>query len=184
MKVFLICFGFCSLVACSKTVEWEEEVPLNTGETIWVKRQARYELQGEAGNPLDVKYRPTRNETIGFRYAGKEYRYDGDARIMLLAISPKGIPNLIAKAPDNSWNYVHKYKCAIPFYAQIIPSAGGRDWNWPQQIEPWLYGEHKNLLLTRLSPEQMRAKYTAAERTNLDSMASAKIPAAAFVDKE
>lgn len=31
------------LSACSKTVTWEEEVPLNTGEVIWVKRVDSYE---------------------------------------------------------------------------------------------------------------------------------------------
>ena len=31
------------LVACSKTVQWEEEVPLNTGEVIWVKRSMPWE---------------------------------------------------------------------------------------------------------------------------------------------
>jgi hypothetical protein len=31
-----------AITACSKTVQWEEEVPLNTGETIWVKRSDTY----------------------------------------------------------------------------------------------------------------------------------------------
>lgn len=31
------------LSACSKTVKWEEEVPLNTGEVIWVERVDSYE---------------------------------------------------------------------------------------------------------------------------------------------
>jgi hypothetical protein len=31
------------LSACSKTVTWEEEVPLNTGEVIWVERVDSYE---------------------------------------------------------------------------------------------------------------------------------------------
>lgn len=49
------------LSACSKTVQWEEEVPLNTGETIWVKRTVVYSAQGGAGNPLDMAYRPKKD---------------------------------------------------------------------------------------------------------------------------
>ena len=38
IKLILIGLAMTALTACSKTVEWEEEVPLNTGETIVVKR--------------------------------------------------------------------------------------------------------------------------------------------------
>ena len=31
------------MTGCSKRVEWREEVPLNTGQTIWVQRSALYE---------------------------------------------------------------------------------------------------------------------------------------------
>ena len=30
--------GSCAFMMRDRVVEWEEEVPLNTGETIWVKR--------------------------------------------------------------------------------------------------------------------------------------------------
>lgn len=173
-----------TFVACSKTVEWDEEVPLNTGETIWVKRHSHYELQGAAGNPLDLKYRPTRSETISFQYGGMKYRYEGDARIMLLAISPGGVPSLLAKAADKRWNYAHKYGCTIPFYVQLVPSADGRNWTWPQQIEPWLYGKEKNLMLSRFDAEQMKSKYTAVERRSLDHFGVAKGPGEGFVDKD
>lgn len=39
--VAALCMSLLS--ACSKTVKWEEEVPLNTGEVIWVKRVDSYE---------------------------------------------------------------------------------------------------------------------------------------------
>ncbi len=45
------------LSACSKKVHWEEEVPLNTGEVIWVKRIVTYKFQGASGNPFDMAYR-------------------------------------------------------------------------------------------------------------------------------
>ena len=42
------------LGACSKTVQWEEEVPLNTGEVIWVKRTDTFTRRSEPGNPLQM----------------------------------------------------------------------------------------------------------------------------------
>jgi hypothetical protein len=48
--------GLLQLTACSKTVQWEEEVPLNTGEVIWVKREVTYKYKGAGGNPLDMDY--------------------------------------------------------------------------------------------------------------------------------
>ena len=39
-QMVLWCVLALHLAACSRTVEWQEEVPLNTGETIWVKRKA------------------------------------------------------------------------------------------------------------------------------------------------
>ncbi len=54
LQILLAVVGALQLTACSKTVQWEEEVPLNTGETIWVKRTVVYSLQGESGNPMDI----------------------------------------------------------------------------------------------------------------------------------
>jgi hypothetical protein len=39
----LISVAVFLLSSCSKTVKWEEEVPLNTGEVIWVERVDSYE---------------------------------------------------------------------------------------------------------------------------------------------
>lgn len=102
MTLGIVLAALPALAACSKTVQWEEEVPLNTGEVIWVKRTVVYTKQGGAGNPLDVAYRPENNETIEFAWGGKKYSYEGDARIILLAISPQKKPVLVARAADNS----------------------------------------------------------------------------------
>ena len=77
------------LGACSKTVQWEEEVPLNTGETIWVKRELTYAIQGAHANPLDLGFRAKPNQTFKFDYGGRRYIYKGEAMIIFIAISPK-----------------------------------------------------------------------------------------------
>jgi hypothetical protein len=67
------------LAACSKTVQWGEAVPLNTGETNWVTREVTYSLKGDGDNPLDMAYRSDWIEEITFDWKGKKYRYVGDA---------------------------------------------------------------------------------------------------------
>lgn len=149
--------------ACSKTVEWEEEVPLNTGETIWVKRSVKYKIQGGAGNPFDFALRPVRDETTEFVWKGKTYRYIGDARIALLAISPQQTPVLVARAADSAWDAMHHYQCTIPFYVQLVPDESGEIWTWPPRIEEWLFNLPTNLLLVRHPYERMKQRYTAVE---------------------
>jgi len=157
------------LSTCSKTVQWDEEVPLNTGQTIWVKRTVVYSSQGGAGNPLDVADRPEREQAIEFTWDGRRYRYEGDARIMVLAISPQNRPVLIAKASDNSWYAEHSYPCTTPFYVQLVPDESGQAWTWPPYIDKWLYNLPANLLLSRQPPGQMKSRYTSADRQTEDA---------------
>lgn len=151
------------LTGCSKTVQWEEEVPLNTGETIWAKRTVKYRIGGDAGNPFDMAYRPERDEQIEFTWSGKFYRYKGDARVLLLAISPKRQPVLVAKAADLSWDAIHGYQCTIPYYVQLIPDETGNVWTWPPKIDVWLYNMTPNLLLPRHPLSRMKQRYKAAD---------------------
>lgn len=160
----LVALYVLELIACTKTVQWEEEVPLNTGETIWVKRTVPYSIQGDAGNPLDMRYRPAWTEVIEFKWSGKTYRYEGDARIMVLAISPQKQPVLVAGAADASWDAKHNYRCVIPFYVQLVPDASGTHWTWPPQIDAWLYNLPANLMRQRKRPEEMSRRYTIAQR--------------------
>jgi hypothetical protein len=149
--------------ACSKTVQWEEEVPLNTGETIWVKRTVKYTYQGGAGNPLDIAYRPERGSYVTeFTWGGKHYRFDLDSGIVLIAISPQGYPVLVGEG--DYWNLIGKYKCTTPLYVQFVPDATGRNWTWPSKIEPWLYNLETNRLFAIPTPDQPKQRYTVEER--------------------
>lgn len=182
MKRLLALVATISLTACSKTVQWDEEVPLNTAETIWVKRSVNYTLQGDAGNPLDIAYRANWPEVLEFEWRGKKYRYEGDARIILLAISPQKLPVLVARAADGAWNAKHNYYCVTPFYVQLVPDAAGHNWTWPPAIEPWLYGVSYNLLRTREKPELMRQRYSANQRNEADEIGSVQAPSQAKID--
>ena len=146
LKILLTAGAALQITACSKTVQWEEEVPLNTGETIWVKRSVVYSLQGEGGNPMNIGYRQDYAETLTFDWGGKRYVYKGNADLMVLAISPQKQPVLVAPAANKRWDWNHNYYCTTPHYVQFVPDMNGREWTWPPEIEPWLYGVPRNLM--------------------------------------
>ncbi len=153
------------LAACSKTVQWEEEVPLNTGETIWVKRTVKYTYQGAAGNPLMMAYRPVRGAVVEFDWRGKHYSFDRHGGPVLLAISPQGQPVFVAEAEAGGrWDANNNYKCTIPYYVQFVPDATGRNWTWPPKIDPWLYGLESNFLFAIPPPDEIKPRYTAEEK--------------------
>lgn len=171
------------LVGCSKTVQWEEEVPLNTGETIWVKRSVRYVLSGASGNPLDIAYRPEQIEQLVFTWNQKEFKYKGDAVLMLLAISPRNMPVLVAPANWNGWDIRRQFGCTKPYYVQFTPGKSETEWYWPPAIEPWLYGMKSNLMLQRpVHPNNLGSRYDVANRENLDSGIWVKSPEVHSVD--
>lgn len=172
------------LVGCSKTVRWEEEVPLNTGEVIWVKRSATYSIKGAAGNPMDIGYRLDWKETLSFNWRGRSYSYEGDADLMLLAISPQNSPVLVAPAGNKSWDWKHDYRCATPHYVQLVPDVSGRNWNWPPELEPWLHGLPANLMAQRRNPGEMKARYSTEDRNAEDAVSRLQSPVSATVDRK
>lgn len=183
IKLILIGFVMTALTACSKTVQWEEEVSLNTGDVIWVKREVVYKLQGTGGNPLDMGYWPSWTEEIDFEWKAKKYKYVGDADLMLLAISPHTQqPVLVAKASNKEWHWRNNYRCTIPFYVQFVPSPDGREWSWPPNIEPWLYNMTHNLMAKREDFKKMKDRYTASERVAMDTTMAIQDPSSARID--
>lgn len=164
LKVALLVAAMLLLpAACTKTVQWEEEVPLNSGETIWVKRTVKYKVQGGAGNPFDLAYRPVSGSSVTeFDWHGKSYRFDLDVGIVLIAISPQGYPVLVGEGWY--WNLIGKYQCTIPLYVQFVPDATGRNWTWPPKIESWLYNLETNQLFAIPTPDRNKQRYTVEER--------------------
>ncbi len=166
-------FALVTLVAltgCSKTVQWEEEVPLNTGETIWVKRELTYAIQGDYANPLYLGLRAKSDQTFKFDYGGKRYNYKGQANILLIAISPKTRkPVLVAEPVANGWYSQNRYSCTTPFYVQFNPDSDGERWTWPPQIETWLYGVPTNIMLKIPDFDEVKEKYPASGRNYIDN---------------
>lgn len=170
------------LAACSKTVTWEEEVPLNTGETIWVHRRITYSLKGAGGNPFDIGYYPNKTEVLEFKWGGSNYIYEGYADLILLAISPQRRPVLVAPAANYSWDWGNDYHCTTPHYVQFVPDESRHKWSWPPKIEPWLYGMPSNLLGQRRKAEEMLPRYTAQRRSEEDAASLIQTPSRAKID--
>lgn len=171
LRTLLVVAGALALTACSKTVQWEEEVPLNTGETIWVTREVTYKLKGGGDNPLDLAYRPDWTEKILFIWSGKTYSFKGSALIDVLAISPiTRQPVLVAYAGNKQWHWQNNYSCTVPFYVQFNPLESGQGWTWPPHIETWLYGLPYNLMRYRpkWDSSQLKEKYSLAEISQMD----------------
>lgn len=157
--------GVLNFAACTRTVHWNEEVLLNTGETIWISKEVRYSIKGQPGNPADLGYLPDSLETTSFKYGGRSYTYTGDAGIMVLAISPKAVPVLLAHPGDGGWHEQNDYPiCAKPYYVQLVPDSTGQHWAWPSQIEPWTYDLPANLMRQRDHPSRVEPRYTMADK--------------------
>jgi hypothetical protein len=171
-KLLVLLLALPLFAACSKTVQWEEEVPLNTGETIWVKRSMPWVYKGGAGNPFDMAMRATGEQTIRFKYSGKEYSFTGIPKVLWIAISPFGQPVLVADPVFSGWNYRYEsaYYCVTPYYVQFNPDKTGEKWTWPEKIEPWLYGLQANLMVVipQLS-EARKERYTKQDRDERDA---------------
>ena len=153
------------LAACARNLQWDEEVLLNTGETIWVNKKVRYTINGQPGNPVDLGYAADREETTSFKYQGRSYTYKGDASLLVLAISPQKTPVLLANADTWGWYRRHQYKCVNPFYVMFVPDASGQQWTWPDRVEPWTYNLRTNLLVDRRHPSYVDSRYTMADKS-------------------
>jgi hypothetical protein len=157
------------MIGCTKSVEWEEEVLLNTGETLIAKRYATYSFQGAGGNPLDMAYRSNWKETLTFEWKGRRYAYRGEADLMLLAISPlTNKPVLVANAANKQWSRENNYHCTTPFYVQFVPNDTNETWSWPPSIEPWLLGMPYNLMRTTPTLSDSKHRYSIKDKIVFD----------------
>ena len=164
LKLIFIMGMAMTISACSKTVQWEEEVLLNTGETIIVNKEVRYSIKGQPGNPADLGYVPDWVETISFKYGGRGYSFKGEASLIVLAISPNKLPVLIAPVTLGDWFYNNNYACVTPYYVQLNPDSTGKQWAWPVRIESWTYNLPANLLHQRDHPSLMQSHYSMADK--------------------
>jgi hypothetical protein len=165
--------GSCMFMTRDRTVTWEEEVPLNTGETIVVKRTGRYVDYGYDLSQNRLGYRPDPKSTIEFMYKGKMYSFTSEARLMLVAVSPNGIPNLVANPASRDWGDRNLYSCDAPYFVQFQPNAADHEWIWPDRIEAWTYNLPVNLLIGIADMKDDGKKFTLQDRQSGNASAAA-----------
>lgn len=135
LQILLTVTAALQLSACSKTVQWEEEVPLNTGETIWVKRMDSYVKGSEPGNPLKMTWGLDKRH-YEFSWHGQHYTYQTESIGAIL------LYELIA---DKAISIVDSTKnCAKPGYGEFRWRNG--IWQLQQNISPELIGQPRNLM--------------------------------------
>jgi hypothetical protein len=132
----------CVLAACgasTKTVEWEEEVLLNTGEIIWVKRADTYIRRSEPGNPLQMGWWPD-GRSYKFSWHGQSYAYmvKGVSRGPILLYVHINA-NTIAIV-DGAW----PANCEKRGYGEYVWAGGS--WQLQRNINPILVGQPRNLM--------------------------------------
>ncbi|WP_143435979.1 hypothetical protein [Hydrogenophaga sp. IBVHS1] len=166
LKVLLALASASLLTGCSKTANWEEEAPLNTGETIWVKRSQDYSISGDSGNPMDLGWHPIDEHAIEFDWAGKKYRYSGDARPMLLAIDNDVNQPVLVSIFSMSGSYykANYFRCNRAYYVAFIYDPEKATWSPQAGDAPWLNQLKSNLTIDFHDSLRLQGRITAIAR--------------------
>lgn len=151
------------MTGCTNAVGWDEEVVLNTGDVIVVRREQAYQRGSEPGNPFKPGWIARTPGTMKFHWRGRDYTFSQHGLPMVLAIAPQGQPVVLANASVGGWDLDHQFACRTPFYVQFTPDGTGPNWTWPASIAPWTHGMTANLLLKIPRPGESQARYAAAE---------------------
>jgi hypothetical protein len=165
MRVLLAAMAMLLLAGCTRSVEWQEEVPLNTGETIWVERQGSYRFGSKSASPLEFGFNAERVKKLQFDYRGKRYAYATESSLQLLAISPDGIPHLVIMASAYEFE-----RCVRGSYVQLRPDEAGHGWlRKDHTVDSWLNGLPTNLLYPLPRVEEREITGAERERRNANN---------------
>ena len=165
LRILLSLLAALPLIACSKaekTVQWEEEVLLNTGEIIWIHRIDTFVKGSEPGNPLKMTWGIDKR-TYKFSWQGQQYTYHTEPRTSLGAIRLHVYP------VDKSIAVVDATKnCAKPGYGEF--RWKNSEWKLQQAVDPALIGQARNLMAS--SPDgigDVQEKITIAAKQQADT---------------
>lgn len=141
LKLSLAGLAALQLSACSqtKTVDWEEEVVLNTGEVIWVNRADTFRRGTEPGNPLKSTWWPD-GRFYEFSWQGQKYTYRARSKVggpILMFVDPADKSILLI---DSTFNL----DCAKPGYGEFRWNHGS--WQLQQNVSLAVVGQPRNLM--------------------------------------
>ncbi|MDP3760098.1 MAG: hypothetical protein Q8R01_06240 [Ramlibacter sp.] len=135
LRMLLVLIAAFHLAACSKTVQWEEEVELSSGEILWVKRTDSFKRTSEPGNPLQSAWWPTRR-ALEFTWHGQRYEFDTDTTSIMMLYEVEVSKSMAIVA----WTK----KCAKPGYGEFRRANG--DWHLQPTVSAAIVGKPRNLM--------------------------------------
>lgn len=147
LRILLAVVAALQLAACAKTVQWEEEVPLNTGETIWVQRTDTFRRGSEPGNPLKSAWWPN-TRAYKFSWHGQIYTYETKPKVLYgpILIYVETADKSIALV-DSTMNL----NCVQRGYGEYRWANGS--WQLQQNVNRAIVGQPRNLMAYYSSDE-------------------------------
>jgi hypothetical protein len=142
------------LSGCGKTIRWEEEVPLNTGEILVVERIAKFKRGSEPGNPLKAAWWPE-GGSIGFSLDGQRFVYEYSGRMNAFGIFVVG-----SRQSPSIVDYTG-HKCAQPGLGEFRWHSG--QWELQRALSGELLGRPRNLIYAEADPDSAWPKRVTAE---------------------
>lgn len=159
-----VALGASAMSGCSSQIEWKEEVPLNTGDTIWVTRTARYERVLTGPLALELGWE-IMSESLAFNWKDRSYQFSDVVPPDYLLIDPQArTPVLITSLAH--WQFKKRYGCRVPFYVEYRPTGDG--WAPQSKIDETFYGMKGNLMRWRPLEPEMPAMLSAGQRERND----------------
>jgi hypothetical protein len=152
------------LSACGqslKTVEWEEEVLLDTGEIIWVKRVDTFIKGAEPGNPLQRTWRLDKR-AYEFTWLGKKYVYTTEAKV-----SPGALMLYVHDVSKTLGVIDFSRNCVKPGYGEFRWING--NWQLQENAAPSLIGQARNLMGSFDSEGEIPTRVNRAFKQQVDT---------------
>ena len=137
LNIFLAVLATTQLSSCSKSIRWQEEVPVNTGEVIIMNREDVFVRRSAPGNPFLMGWW-LNGRSYKFFWNGRHYSYKVtgvSTGPMLLYVYPK--ENTVAII-DSGWP-----KCSG--YAEWRWADSGA-WEIQKNINPEIIGKTRNIM--------------------------------------
>lgn len=130
-----LAIGLLALVVsgCSRTVTWEEEVLLNTGETIWLLRTDTYSRSTEAGNPFKPAWSIERRG-ISLHLHDRDYVFETGTTDIFMIFDRGSTLSVVAWSSE----------CSPRGFAEHRWSEAG--WRLQRAVDPDLIGQRRNLM--------------------------------------
>ncbi|MHB1125173.1 MAG: hypothetical protein ACYC0T_20990 [Ramlibacter sp.] len=127
--------GLLALVlsACSRTVTWEEEVPLNTGERRWITRTDTYLRATEPGNPLKAAW-SIEKRAMTLLLHERRYTFEAETTDIFMVFDYGATVAVVAWSTE----------CDTRGYAEYRWAKEG--WQLQKSLNPLLIGLPRNLM--------------------------------------